>query len=86
MCSRSGRISSFNSLKLREIYCYEMAALVYFSGCFFTRLCADLRYSGQIQKGYIADIIAVKGNPLEDIVLIQQVDFVMKEGKVYKRP
>jgi imidazolonepropionase-like amidohydrolase len=41
---------------------------------------------GQIKKGYIADIIAVKGNPLEDISLIQQVDFVMKEGKVYKRP
>jgi len=41
---------------------------------------------GQLQKGYIADIIAVKGNPLEDIKLIQQVDFVMKEGKVIKRP
>jgi len=41
---------------------------------------------GQIQKGYTADIIAVKGNPLEDIALIQQVDFVMKDGKVYKRP
>jgi len=41
---------------------------------------------GQIQKGYIADIIAVKGNPLEDITLLQHVDFVMKEGKVYKRP
>jgi imidazolonepropionase-like amidohydrolase len=41
---------------------------------------------GQIQKGYIADIIAVKGNPLEDISLLQQVDFVMKEGKIYKKP
>jgi imidazolonepropionase-like amidohydrolase len=41
---------------------------------------------GQIQKGYIADIIAVKGNPLDDIRLLQQVDFVMKAGKVYKRP
>jgi imidazolonepropionase-like amidohydrolase len=41
---------------------------------------------GQLQKGYIADIIAVKGDPLEDIALIQQVDFVMKEGKVYKKP
>jgi imidazolonepropionase-like amidohydrolase len=41
---------------------------------------------GQIQKGYIADIIAVKGDPLEDIKLIQQVDFVMKEGRVIKRP
>jgi imidazolonepropionase-like amidohydrolase len=41
---------------------------------------------GQIQKGYIADMIAVKGNPLKDIALLQQVDFVMKEGKIYKRP
>jgi imidazolonepropionase-like amidohydrolase len=41
---------------------------------------------GQIQKGYIADIIAAKGNPLEDISLLQHVDFVMKEGKLYKRP
>jgi imidazolonepropionase-like amidohydrolase len=41
---------------------------------------------GQIRSGYLADIIAVKGNPLEDISLLQQVDFVMKEGKVYKRP
>jgi len=41
---------------------------------------------GQIQKGFIADIIAVKGNPLEDISLLQHVDFVMKEGKVYKKP
>ncbi len=40
---------------------------------------------GQIRTGYIADIVAVKGNPLEDIALMQQVDFVMKGGKVYKR-
>ena len=41
---------------------------------------------GQIQKGFIADIIAVPGDPLEDITLLQRVDFVMKEGKVIKRP
>ncbi len=40
---------------------------------------------GQIQKGFLADIIAVKGNPLDDITLLQHVGFVMKEGKVYKR-
>jgi len=41
---------------------------------------------GQIQKGFIADIIAVPGDPLEDITLLQRVDFVMKEGMVIKRP
>jgi imidazolonepropionase-like amidohydrolase len=41
---------------------------------------------GRIQKGFIADVIAVPGNPLEDITLLQHVDFVMKEGKVIKHP
>jgi imidazolonepropionase-like amidohydrolase len=41
---------------------------------------------GQIQPGYYADIIAVKGNPMEDICILQNVVFVMKNGKVYKRP
>ncbi|HWB24451.1 MAG TPA: amidohydrolase family protein [Chitinophagaceae bacterium] len=40
----------------------------------------------QVQKNFIADIIAVKGNPLDDITLLQHVAFVMKEGKVYKQP
>jgi len=39
---------------------------------------------GQIKPGYFADIIAVKGNPLDDITLLQKVLFVMKDGKVYK--
>jgi imidazolonepropionase-like amidohydrolase len=39
---------------------------------------------GQIQKGFIADVIAVPGNPLEDITILQHVDFVLKEGKVMK--
>jgi imidazolonepropionase-like amidohydrolase len=41
---------------------------------------------GQININYRADIIAVKGNPLIDITLLQQVMFVMKDGKVYKKP
>jgi imidazolonepropionase-like amidohydrolase len=41
---------------------------------------------GQIQVNFLADIIAVKGNPLKDIELLQHVGFVMKEGKIYKRP
>ena len=41
---------------------------------------------GRIEKFFIADIIAVKGNPLADITLLQKVEFVMKAGKIYKKP
>ena len=34
--------------------------------------------------GYIADIIAVNMSPLEDVKTLEDVVFVMKEGKVYK--
>jgi imidazolonepropionase-like amidohydrolase len=40
---------------------------------------------GTLEKGKIADIVAVKGNPLEDIKHLQQVSFVMKDGKIYKQ-
>ena len=39
---------------------------------------------GSLEVGKIADIIAVKGNPLNDISVMENVTFVMKEGKVYK--
>ena len=39
---------------------------------------------GQIKVGMLADIIAVRGNPLEDIRLMENVDFVMKGGQVVK--
>jgi imidazolonepropionase-like amidohydrolase len=41
---------------------------------------------GRVEAGFLADIIAVKGNPLEDIQLLENVEFVMKNGKVYKQP
>ena len=40
---------------------------------------------GAIQPGKYADIVAVSGNPLEDIRLLENVKFVMKEGKIYKQ-
>lgn len=39
---------------------------------------------GQIAPGMYADIIAVEGDPLADISLLQDVSFVMKDGVVYK--
>jgi imidazolonepropionase-like amidohydrolase len=41
--------------------------------------------TGSIDPGKWADIIAVNGNPLKDIKLLQNVNFVMKSGVVYKR-
>ena len=40
---------------------------------------------GSIAAGKSADIIAVKGDPLADIHVLEHVAFVMKEGAVYKR-
>ncbi|HVV55371.1 MAG TPA: amidohydrolase family protein [Mucilaginibacter sp.] len=44
----------------------------------------QLNTLGNIKPGYLADIIAVKGNPAEDIHAVQQVNFVMKDGVIYK--
>lgn len=40
---------------------------------------------GSIKAGKLADIIAVPGNPLQDINLMGQVSFVMKAGQIYKQ-
>jgi imidazolonepropionase-like amidohydrolase len=40
---------------------------------------------GELKAGYFADVIAVPGNPLEDISVTRKVGFVMKGGVVYKQ-
>ena len=40
---------------------------------------------GQLKPGYFADIIAVPGNPLEDITAVEHVSFVMKDGAVVRQ-
>ena len=40
---------------------------------------------GTIEQGKLADLIAVEGNPLEDISLLKNIAFVMKDGTVYKQ-
>jgi imidazolonepropionase-like amidohydrolase len=39
---------------------------------------------GTIEPGKWADIIAIDGDPLKDVKLLQHVRFVMKSGTVYK--
>ncbi len=43
-----------------------------------------LEHLGQLKEGFLADIIAVKGNPVETISTMRNVSFVMKDGVVYK--
>ncbi len=40
---------------------------------------------GALKAGYFADVIAVPGDPLEDIGVLRKVTFVMKGGAVYRR-
>ena len=43
-----------------------------------------LKDGGSIEKGKLADLIAVDGDPLGDVRVLEKVQFVMKGGKVFK--
>jgi imidazolonepropionase-like amidohydrolase len=40
---------------------------------------------GELKPGYYADIVAVPGNPLDDISVVEHVSFVMKNGEVLRQ-
>ena len=66
---------------------YGMAPLVALRSA--TSVAADLMgwqdRVGSLEPGKLADVVAVKGNPLDDITAMTRVTFVMKDGTVYKR-
>jgi imidazolonepropionase-like amidohydrolase len=41
--------------------------------------------AGTLEPGKLADVVAVRGNPLENIAALRQIDFVMKSGRVAKQ-
>jgi imidazolonepropionase-like amidohydrolase len=49
------------------------------------KVCDIYDKRGPIRVGFPADMIAVKGNPLENVDVLRSVSFVMKDGLVFKR-
>jgi imidazolonepropionase-like amidohydrolase len=44
----------------------------------------DVNDRGRLEEGLLADVIAVPGNPLDDITVTESVRFVMKGGQIYR--
>lgn len=48
------------------------------------RMCGLEKQKGSLNKGLVADIIAVSENPIENVSVLKNVKFVMKGGDIYK--
>jgi imidazolonepropionase-like amidohydrolase len=50
------------------------------------RVVGRARDLGRVRAGYLADLIAMPGDPTTAIEAVEHVDFVMKGGEIYRRP
>jgi len=48
------------------------------------KVMGDFGKVGSLEQGKLADIVAVEGNPLQKIEVLENISFVMKDGVVYK--
>jgi imidazolonepropionase-like amidohydrolase len=46
----------------------------------------DVADRGRVAEGMRADMIAVRGDPLDDVSVLEDVVFVMRNGRVYRQP
>jgi imidazolonepropionase-like amidohydrolase len=68
---KAARIPAADTLRALTLTGYQAAGVIH--------------ERGPIKPGMYADFIAVSGNPLEDIDAVRNVQFVMKNGQVFKR-
>jgi imidazolonepropionase-like amidohydrolase len=75
-------IDFLKSWKAAEIPAPEILKIMTVNGY---RVCDLYDKRGPVKTGLPADLIAVRGNPLEDIDTLRDVRFVMKDGVVFKK-
>ena len=75
-------IDFIKSWKDAEIPASEILKIMTVNGY---QICDISDRRGPIKQGLPADLIAVRGNPLQDIETLKDVRFVMKDGLVFKR-
>jgi imidazolonepropionase-like amidohydrolase len=77
----------FRTARRRASLCYGMSPLAVLQADLLngTKLLGWEGQIGALESGYLADVIAVSGDPLQDIAALQNVTFVMKSGMVFKK-
>ena len=75
-------INFLKSWKAAEIPAAEILKIMTINGY---KVCDIYDKRGPLKTGFPADIIAVRTNPLEDIDALREVNFIMKDGMVFKQ-